>query len=134
MAGAKLCSTAVLNGLLLSIVDRSTTFYINVVTSSSPLSIAASSTSQTDCLVHSSLGGIPTTAFFTFGDSSNNRYMTISACSCDSVLNTGIAANVIIINATCTEVMYATTCTTQTLTAGNKCNIGSWTITVNQPT
>jgi len=33
-----------------------------------------------------------------------------------------------------TMINYVTTCTTQTLTAGNLVNIGTWTITVNQPT
>lgn len=129
MGGAKECSTGVLDSLFSYLY--ASTMRIEVTTSSSPTALA--SASSNGCLVRSTVGGFPTTDYFVLGSSGNNRYCTISACSCDSVYNSGTAACVILFNVSCSEVSYVTTCTTQALTAGNKCNIGSWTITINQP-
>lgn len=131
MGGAKECSTGVLDSIFSYLYTS--TMRIEVTTSSSPTSLAGASSNSTGCLVHSTVGGFPTTDYFTLGSSGNNRYCTISACSCDSVLQTGMAACVILFNVSCSEVSYVTTCTTQDLTSGNKANIGTWTITVNQP-
>lgn len=130
MAGAKECSTGVLDSIFGYLYGS--TFRIHVTTDTSPTVLASNSSGG--CLVQSSVGSYPTTAYLTIGSSGNNRYMTIAACSCDAVLNSGTAACVVLFNVTCSEAMYVTTCTTQALTAANKCNIGTWTITVNQPT
>lgn len=132
MAGVKECSTGVLDNVFSYLY--ASTLRIMVTTSSSPTLISAATSGNAACLVQSTVGGFPTTGYFTIGSSGNNRYCTISACSCDTVYRTGTAACVILLNVSCSEVMYVTTCTTQALTSGNKCNIGSWTITVNQPT
>ena len=132
MAGVKAYSTGVLDSIFGYLY--ASTCRIMVTTSSSALLMSAATSGDSACLVQSTVGGYPTTDYFTLGSSGDNRYCTISACSCDTVYNNGMAASVIIVNITCSEVMYATTCTTQDLVAGNKCNIGSWTITVNQPT
>lgn len=130
MAGVKECSTGVLDNIFAYLY--ASTMRIMVTTSSSPTALASCSSDGN--LVQSSVGSYPTTDYFTLGSSGNNRYCTISACSCDTVMNSGIAACVVLFNVTCSEASYVTTCTTQSLTAANKCNIGSWTITVNQPT
>lgn len=132
MAGVKECSTGVLDSIFGYLF--ASTCRIMVTTSSSPTLLAGASSDQTPCIVQSTVGGYPTTDYFTLGSSGNNRYCTISACSCDTVLHSGMAACVILFNVTCSEVMYVTTCTTQDLVAANKCNVGTWTITVNQPT
>ena len=138
MVGVKLCSSSVLDSLLVFIRDKCTQFQIHVQSSSSPLILAGNASASTDCLVISTGGpggAYPTTGFLTFGASGLNSYMTIAACSCDTVIHTGQAANVtIVVGAASSEVIYATTCTTQDLTATSKCNIGTWSITVNQPT
>ena len=138
MAGEKLCTSGVLESLLVYIRDKCTQFQIHVQSSSSPLVLAGNASSSTDCLVISTggpAGAYPTTGFLTFGASGSNQYMQIGACSCDTVIHSGQAANVtIVVGAASSDVIYATTCTTQDLTATSKCNIGAWSITVNQPT
>lgn len=101
---------------------------IIVCTSSSPEGLAAAS-SNSGALVLASVGG---TSYFSIGDYAGGRQVTISACSCDSVVQNGVAACVILLNAS-SEVSYVTTCTTQQLTAGNKANIGSWVIQIADP-
>lgn len=130
MAGVKECSSGLLGNFFEYLYGS--TFRIEVVTSSSPTSLAGASSGA--CLVRSTVGGYPTTSYFTAGTSGNNQYIAISACSSDDVINTGNAACVILFNVSCSEVMYVTTCTTQVLTSGNKANIGTWSITINQPT
>ena len=130
MAGVKSCSTGVLDSIFSYLY--ASTMRICVTTSSSP-ELLASGSSGTH-LARSTVGSFPTTNYFTLGSSGNNRYCTISACSCDDVNVSGTAACVILFNVTCSEVSYVTTCTTVALSTGNKVNIGSWTVTVNQPT
>lgn len=130
MAASKECSTGEMDAIFAYLY--ASTFRIIVTTDTSPTSLAGCSSSQ--WLAGSTMGGFPTTDYLTIGSSGNNRYMTIAACTSDWVRNTGVAAAVVMFNVTCSEVMLVTTVTTQTLTAGNKVNIGSWTLTVNQPT
>ena len=135
MAGVKLASSSVLESLLVFIRDKCTQFQIHVQSSSSPLVLAGNASASTDCLCISTCPSYPTTSNLSFGASGLNQYMTIAACSSDVVIHTGMAANVtIVVGAASSEVIYATTCTTQDLTATSKCNIGAWSITVNQPT
>lgn len=130
MAGEKTCSTGVLDSIFSYLY--ASTMRICVTTSSSPRLL--NSGSSNTALAISTGGSYPTTAYFTIGSSGNNRYCTISACSCDDVNVSGAAACVILFNVTCSEVSYVTTCTTVALSTGNKVNVGTWTITVNQPT
>lgn len=134
MAGVKQCSTGVMANIFAYLYSNASTMRIMVVTSSSPLNIAGTSSNSADCLAISTNAAYPTTGHFVVADAGNNLQCTIGACSCDTVLRNGQAACVIIVNISCSEVMYVTTCTTQDLTAGSKVNIGSWVITVNQPT
>lgn len=136
MAGLKSCSTGVLDHLFEYIYEDAATSSLRIIvtTSTGPLELASAS-SGSYALAISTNAIYPTTGYFTIGTTgTDNRYMTIGACSCDDVIITGNAANVIIFSTAKNQVMYATTCTTQTLTTGNKVNIGSWQITVNQPT
>ncbi len=130
--GNKWCSTSVMDGFFAPLYVGASR--IIVMTSSDALpTITGASSGQTGCLVQSSVGSFPTTGYFTIGSSGNNRYCTISACSCDTVLNSGVASYIVICDPTSTIMRYVTTCTTQDLVAGNKVNIGTWTITINQP-
>jgi hypothetical protein len=74
-----------------------------------------------------------TTGYFTIANDGSGRKVTISACSCDTVLRNGDACVVALLE-TNSGPRYITTVTTQALVFGNKVNIGSWSITINQPT
>lgn len=129
--GSKFCSTAVLDGLFAPLYAGSPT--IIVMTSSDVIpTITGASSNSAGCLVQSTFPGFPATSYFTMGSSGNNRYCTISACSCDTVYRDGVASYVVLADPS-SSIRYVTTCTTQALTLGNKCNIGQWTITINQP-
>ena len=130
MGGAKECSTGVLDTIFGYLYASTMRFH--VTTSSSPTALASNTSGA--YLVGATEPSFPTSDYLTIGSSGNNRYCTIAACSCDIVRATTTAACVVWFNPTCSEAMYVTTCTTQDLTAANKCNIGTWTITVNQPT
>lgn len=134
MAGVKECSTGPLDGFLAYLYNNSTQLKIMVTTSSSPMAIANASSNNAGVLVISTNPSIPTTAYYTVGSSGNNRYIAITACSSDTVLRDGIAACVILVSACSSEVMFVTTCTTQSLTSGSKANIGTFSITITQPT
>lgn len=140
MPGAKQCSTDVLDSIFAYIYGKTTGMAFCVMTSSGPSAgiVAASSPSSAFCLALAPTTGLVanegvSTAYYTLGSSGLNRYMTIGACSCDEVLWTGAACVVAIVR-TSSSIAYVTTCSCQLLTAGNKVNIGTWTITVNQPT
>lgn len=137
--GTKLCSTGVLDAELTYIYYAAGTggnLRIILMTSSdvnTPQAIASASSNSTGCLAQSTVGGFPTSDSFAIGSTGNNRYITIPACSCDTILQTGVASYVAIVVDT-SSIRYVTTCTTQAVTLGNKVNIGSWQITINQPT
>jgi len=129
--GTKFCSTGVLDGLLYAVCTDNPR--IIVTTSSDVLpTLASCSSNSSSCLVQSTNAQFPDAAYYTISSSGNNRVLVISACSCDTVLNTGVASYVVLWVGT-SSIRYITTCTTQDLTAGNKANIGTWAITVNQP-
>lgn len=133
----KLCSTGVLDGLFSPIFNTAGGNIRIVLMASSdastPMAIASASSNSTGLYAQSTVGGFATTGYFTVGSSGNNRYCTISACSCDTILQTGVVSYVGIIGDS-SSIRYMTTCTTQSVTSGNKVNIGTWTITINQPT
>lgn len=130
MAGVKECSAGYLDSIFSYLY--ASTVRIIVTTSSSPTCLASAS-SNSKALVVSTNPSYPTTAYFSVvGSSGTNRYISISACSCDDVKQAGAATCVIIFNVTCSEVIYVTTCACQELTTG-KANIGTWSITVQQP-
>jgi len=138
MPGEKKCSTGVLDHLFEYIYEDGATSSLRfcVVSSTGELEVAGCSSPRALVVSTGGPGATlwPGTSWFTLLSSGDNRCMTISACSCDDVYNSGNAAAVVIFSTAKNEVIYATTCTTQALTAGSKVNIGSWTITVNQPT
>lgn len=132
----KFCTTGVLDSLFAYLYTANGNLRIVVMNSCEdpPTTIAnASSDNNTHFIAQSTHDGFVTTDYFTIGSSGNNRYCTIGACSCDTVRNSLIASYVCLIDDS-SSIRYVTTCTTQSLTAGNKVNIGTWTITVNQPT
>ena len=131
----KQCSTGVLDSLFASLYTFNGNGILVVMSSCAEWpTIANASSNSTDYnLAQSSNPAFLTTGYFSIGSSGNNRYCTIAACSCDLVYNGGVASYVALIDDT-SSVRYVTTCTTQALTSGSKVNIGSWTITVNQPT
>ncbi len=137
----KFCSTMVVDNLFSALYVPNGNLRLVIMTSSDVLPTIAGCSSPSDgMLAHSTKCGAAGNAFPTsshialvIGDTGLNRYMTIAACSCDDVLRTGIASYVCIIDDS-SSVRFATTCTTQELTLGNKVNIGSWQITINQPT
>ena len=132
--GAKFTSTGVLDGLFAPIYVAGGNLMAVVMTSSDVVpTIAGSSTGSTGCLARSTVGGYMSTGYFTIATTSSGRCCTIGACSCDDVIQTGIASYVCIVD-DASSVRYVTTCTTQSLSSGNKVNIGSWSITINQPT
>jgi len=132
--GAKFCSTGVLDGLFAPIYVAGGNLMTVIMSSSDVVpTIGGSSTGSTGCLARSTVGGYMSTGYFTIATSSSGRCCTISACSCDDVIQTGVASYVCIVD-DASSIRYVTTCTTQTLSSGNKVNIGSWSITIAQPT
>ncbi len=132
--GSKFTSTGVLDGLFAPLYVAGGNLICVVMTSSDIVpTLAGSSVGTAGCLARSTVGGYMSTGYFTIATSSSGRCCTISACSCDDVIKTGIASYVVITD-DASSVRYVTTCTTQTLSSGNKVNIGSWSITISQPT
>lgn len=136
--GTKLCSTGVLDAMLTYIFYAGGAGNLRVVLMTSsdantPMAIASASSNSTGCLAQSTNPAFPTSDNFSIGSSGNNRYISVPACSCDTVLQTGVASYVAII-ADSSSIRYVTTCTTQAVTSGNKVNIGTWSITIQQPT
>ncbi len=135
--GTKGCSTAIMDALLWAVGGAAGGGNIRIVLMASsgaswPVTIASASSNSTGCLAQSTMGGFPTSDNFTVGSSGNNRYISVPACSCDTVLQTDVASYVAII-ADSSSIRYVTTCTTQAVTSGNKVNIGTWSITVSIP-
>ncbi len=134
MAGVKHCSTATLDGLFAPLYTAVGNLMFVVMTSSDLVpTMAGCSSGSVGHLARSTVGGYPTTGYFTIATSSSGRCCVISACSCDDVLQSGIAAQIVLVD-DASNPKYQTTCTTQSLTSGSKVNIGSWVITINQPT
>lgn len=129
MAGNTFCSTGVLDGMFSGLYSTAGGNLRIAITSSSDVVPTLTGCSSNTCLAFASL----TTAYFTIATSSSGRVCVITACSCDDVLKTGVAANCVIFESA-SSVRYATVVTTQTLTTGNKVNIGSWQIFLGQPT
>lgn len=130
--GSKWCSTSVMDGLFAPLYVGAPR--IICMTSSDALpTITGASSNQPGCLVQSTVAVFPGTSYFTIANDGENRKCTISACSCDTVLNSGVASYIVICDPASTIMRYVTTCTTQDLVAGNKANIGSWIITIAQP-
>lgn len=132
--GTKWCSTGVLDSMFAYLYTKTGNLRLVVTTSSDILpTITACSSGQTSMLAQSTNDAFPGTSYFTIANSGENRICTISACCSDTVRNTGIASYVCLIEDS-SSIRYITTCTTQDLTVDNKVNIGTWTITINQPT
>ena len=130
--GSKFSSTGVLEGLFSTLYGG--TPRIVLMTSSDVIpTITGASSNASGCLVQATQGAYPSTSYFVVTSSGNNRVCQILACSCDVAYNSGVASYVCLIDPS-SSIRYVTTCTTQSITAGNKVNIGTWYITVNQPT
>ena len=135
------CSTGMLNAFLDAIRTKGGGNLRIVLMASSgaswPITIVSASSNSTGCLAQSTGGAaggaFPTSDEFVLGSCGDNQYITVPACSCDLVLQTDEAAYVAIIEDS-SSIRYVTTCTTQAVTSGNKVNIGTWSITINQPT
>jgi hypothetical protein len=131
----KYCSTNTCDALFAYIYTANGSMKTVILTSCAVVpTIANCCSASTDyCLALSTNPAYMTTGYYTIANDGVNRKCTISACSCDTVNWTGIASYVALIDDSST-IRYMTTCTTQALTSGNKVNIGSWSITINQPT
>ena len=66
------------------------------------------------------------------GDTSG-RKVTVAAQSSISVDATGTAAHVAIVDTSSSALLYVTTCTSQSLTSGNKVNTPAWDIEIRDP-
>jgi len=64
--------------------------------------------------------------------SSGGRKLTVNAFNSVSVDSSGSAQHVALVDGT--RLLYVTTCTTQSLTSGNKVNIPSWKMEIGDPT
>lgn len=72
---------------------------------------------------------------FTKADAAGGgRQLTVGAKSGVSVTASGTATHIVLANSAGSSYRYATTCTSQALTAGNTANIPAWVITVGDPT
>lgn len=119
---AKWANDSVLDALL----DKVGTGNQLIVTSSQPADRAAALTAA---LSSTSLSS----GDFTKSDSTSpaGRKTTIAQKSNVSVTATGTATHVCIVDST--NLLYVTTCTSQSLTSGNTVTIPAWTVTVTDP-
>jgi hypothetical protein len=76
----------------------------------------------------------PDTDFTKANGDTSGRKVTIAAKNGVSVDASGDATHIAIARAADSTLRYVTTCTTQTLTAGNTVNIPAWKIEVADPT
>lgn len=131
--GAKYCSTFTLDAFLAGVyTSAGGTLKLAVLESSAVVpTIGSVSSNSTGWLADST--AILTTDLFTVGTCSSCRYIEISAISSLSVHRAGIATVVAIVESA-SGPRYVTTVTTQALEAGNKVNVGAWSITIHQPT
>ena len=66
------------------------------------------------------------------GDASG-RKVTVAAKSGVSITNSGDATHIALVKTGATELVYVTTCTTQTLTAGGTVDFPAWDIEIADP-
>lgn len=66
--------------------------------------------------------------------SSGGRKVTITSQNSVSVTTTGAAQRICLVSTASSILLYKTECSAQSISSGNKVNIGSWKITINDPT
>lgn len=64
----------------------------------------------------------------------NGRKVTVNAANSVSVTNSGDAQHVAVVDFANSKLLYVSTCTLQTLTAGNTVNVPAWDIEISDPT
>lgn len=76
-----------------------------------------------------------TSGDFTKADASGGgRQVTVAAKNGVSVTGTGSATHIVVAKSSDSTLRYVTTCTSQSLTAGNNVNVPSWVVSVGDPT
>lgn len=73
---------------------------------------------------------------FTIADGDvSGRKITVAAQNGASVATSGSATHIVLATGGATDLLrYITTCAAQSVTAGNTANVGSWTVTIPDPT
>lgn len=75
-----------------------------------------------------------TSGCFSVADDTSGRSLTIAAKTGASIVASGSAMAVGLVNITTSSVCYITTCTTQWLVAGGTVDVPSWKINLQDPT
>jgi len=123
--------------------DAVFSFYFGYISASSNMVAvcAGSPLTYSDCTSNIATGGCMlalqpmTTGCFAVGDGSpNGRTITMTAKTAASIVNSGSALAVALVNTTAGSVTYITTCTSQYLVSGGTVDIPSWTVNVADPT
>lgn len=76
----------------------------------------------------------PDTDFTKANGDVSGRKVTVAAKSGVSVTASGTATHIVLARSTDSTLRYATTCTSQALTAGNTVNIPAWKVEIADPT
>ena len=76
----------------------------------------------------------PNTDFTKADGTTSGRKVTVAAKSAVTVDASGDASHIALVTVSGQVVRYVTTCTTQTLTAGNTVNIPAWSVEITDPT
>lgn len=71
---------------------------------------------------------------YTYSDAASGRQSTVSAQSAFSVLESGTATHVAVVDVSAEKLLGVTTCTSQPLTSGGLVATPSWAMAVNDPT
>lgn len=103
----------------ISVCKNTPTTYSQAVTQGTYMLAIKSTLTGADFLISDAAGG--------------GRKTTVSAQSAIPVLETGDATHICLMDASA-KLLFVTTCTLQTLTAGNTVTIPAWTITIGDPT
>ncbi|HIP71865.1 MAG TPA: hypothetical protein EYH05_10780 [Anaerolineae bacterium] len=109
---------------------------LNVIKNNANLMIACSAepTTRTEAVTTYALADIAMVAGdFTIADGDvNGRKLTVAAKSGALVDASGDATHIALVDAT--RLLFVTTCTPQTLTAGNTVNYPAWDVEISDPT
>jgi len=130
--GAKYCTTGILDGFFSGLYSTAGGNLRIVVLESSAVvpTLASVSSNSTGFLAYTSVN--ITTGNFVVSNDTSGRKVTIAAYSSAAILRDGNACVVAIVE-DASGPRYVTTVTTQALVTGGKVNIGSWVISIDQP-
>jgi len=126
MAAAKWASDACLDTML-TYIGTSTILFV-ISDASTPPTYSECATTY-DLATHVMGGGD-----FSNGDGTSGRRVTVAEQATLTVDHTGTATGVALGISGTSTLVYVTTCTSQSLTAGNTVTVPAWTIQVGDPT